>query len=86
MYVIKNSGNIVLGPAQFTVSDNLVSPAPINCSNAATLLDIGQTVTCTATYTITQNDLTSVSVTNIATASGGGAGPSPSASAPVNKQ
>jgi uncharacterized repeat protein (TIGR01451 family) len=85
-YVIKNSGTVNLGPAQFTVSDGHISPAPFNCGDANMSLAPNATVTCTATYTITQADLNAVSVTNTATASGGGAGPSQSASATINKQ
>src|ERR1051325_2696298 len=70
-YLIKNSGNITLGPAQFTVSDSLVSAAPFNCGPANTALIPSGTVTCTANYTVTQNDMSAVSITNIATASGG---------------
>jgi LysM repeat protein len=84
-YVIRNSGNITLGPAQFTVGDSLIQAAPFNCGLANSTLAPNATVTCTAIYTTTQNDMTAVSITNIATASGGGAGPSPSASATVNK-
>jgi uncharacterized repeat protein (TIGR01451 family) len=85
-YTIKNSGNVSLGPAQFTISDNLIGSAPFNCGAANATLAPNATVTCTATYTITQTDLTAVSVTNIATASGGGAAPSPSASSTIIKQ
>jgi LysM repeat protein len=84
-YVLKNSGTSALGPAQFTISDSLISAAPFNCGAAGTTLAPAATVTCTATYTITADDMTAVSVTNIATASGGGAGPSKSASVTVNK-
>jgi uncharacterized repeat protein (TIGR01451 family) len=85
-YVIKNSGNINLGPAQFTVSDTLVSPTAFNCADANANLAPNSTITCTATYTITQADLGAVSITNIATASGAGVGPSSPASVTVNKQ
>jgi uncharacterized repeat protein (TIGR01451 family) len=85
-YVIKNSGNTTLGPAQFTISDSLISPAPFNCGIANTSLAPNAMATCTATYTITQADMAAVSITNIATASGGGAGPSQPASTTVNKQ
>jgi LysM repeat protein len=85
-YVIRNSGTVSLGPAQFMISDRLISATPFNCGAANTTLAPTATVTCTAPYTITQNDMTAVSVTNIATASGGGAGPSPSASATVTRQ
>jgi uncharacterized repeat protein (TIGR01451 family) len=84
-YVITNNGTASLGPAQFTVSDSLISATPLNCGNANTTLAPTTTITCQATYTTTQNDLSAVSITNIATASGGGAGPSPTASATVNK-
>lgn len=79
-YTITNSGTLSLGPAQFTVTDNLVSATPINCGDANTSLTPNATVKCTDTYTINQNDMNSVSVTSVAAASGGGAG----ASAPVN--
>jgi uncharacterized repeat protein (TIGR01451 family) len=85
-YVIKNSGNTTIGPAQFTISDSLVSANPINCGAAGTTLAPEQLVTCTATYTITEADLTAIFVTNNATASGGGAGPSQSASITINKE
>jgi len=86
LYEIKNSGNITLGPAQFTISDNLIGATPFNCGSVNTTIAPGATITCSATYVITQTDMTAVSVTNIATASGGGAGPSPTASATVIKQ
>jgi uncharacterized repeat protein (TIGR01451 family) len=85
-YVIKNTGNVTLGPAQFTVSDSLMGSTPINCGNAGTSLAPTATVTCAATYTITQADLNAVSITNIATASGPGVGPSQPASSTVIKQ
>lgn len=85
-YVIKNSGTLSLGPAQFTVSDTLIGSTPFNCGASNTTLAPNATVTCTATYTLTQADLGSATVTNLATASGGGAGPSQSASVTVNKQ
>jgi uncharacterized repeat protein (TIGR01451 family) len=85
-YVIKNSGTATLGPAQFTVSDGLISPNPINCGDPNTNLAPNATVTCTAIYAVTQADLTAVSITNVATASGGGAGPSQPASTTIIKQ
>lgn len=83
-YVIKNNGGATLGPAQFTISDSLISATPFNCGNAGTLAP-NATMTCTATYSITQADMGSVSVTSMATASGGGAGPSQAAGATINK-
>lgn len=82
-YVIKNSGNVTLGPAQFTVTDNHIS-APTNCGSDATILLPTEMVTCTATYSTVQADLNTGLVTNSATASGGGVGPSQPASATVN--
>jgi len=85
-YVIRNSGNITLGPAQFTVSDNLFGNSNLNCSAADTTLTPGATVSCTAVYTISEENLNFDTLTNIATASGGGAGPSQPASTIINKQ
>jgi uncharacterized repeat protein (TIGR01451 family) len=84
-YVIKNSGNVTLGPSQFTVSDSHISTTPINCGAADTSLAPNETVSCTANYAITEADMTAGSVTNIATASGGGAGSSQSASAIITR-
>lgn len=82
-YAVKNSGNVTLGPTQFTVTDNHIS-TPINCgANAVTLLPT-ESLTCTATYTIVQADLNAALVTNSATASGGGVGPSQPATFTVN--
>jgi hypothetical protein len=75
-YVIKNSGNTNLGPAQFTISNSLIgigSGAPINCGAADVILSPNAIVTCTAIYIITKNDIDKYSITNSATASGGGA-------------
>ena len=84
-YVIKNSGNTTLGPAQFTITDALIGATPFNCGNADTTLASNATVTCTATHVITEAELNSVTITNTATASGGGAGPSSAASFTINK-
>jgi uncharacterized repeat protein (TIGR01451 family) len=81
-YLIKNSGTVDLGPAQFTVSDaGINAGAPINCPDATvTTLTPNATVTCTAKFVIGQTDLGVASIATNATASGGGAG----ASQPVN--
>ena len=84
-YTVKNSGNITLGPAQFTINSNLYAGALISCGNADTTLAPEATITCNSTYTINQADMTAASVTNIATASGGGAGPSASVSTTISK-
>ncbi|MBL8098282.1 MAG: LysM peptidoglycan-binding domain-containing protein [Anaerolineales bacterium] len=85
-YVIKNNGTSTLGPAQFTISDNIISFEPFNCGDANTILAPDAMVTCTATYTVNQEDMGLVSITNNATASGGGVGPSQPASTTVTKQ
>lgn len=69
-YVITNSGNVTLGPAQFTISDDKISTA-FNCGGDATTLDPNATVTCSATYVTTDADVTASSVTNSASASDG---------------
>ena len=84
-YVIKNSGNTTLGPAQFTVTDTLISATPFNCGNAGTTLASNATVTCTAAHAITEAELNAATVTNLATASGGGTGSSSPASFTINK-
>lgn len=83
-YVIKNNGSTTLGPAQFTVTDALVSSTPINCG-ASTTLSPGASTTCTATYTISQPDMSAASISNSATASGGGAPTSQAASTTITK-
>lgn len=85
-YVIKNSGTTTLGPAQFTVTDSLISAAPINCGDAALTLAPGATATCSANYTITEANLASASIANNAVAAGGGAPASQAASTTVIKQ
>jgi uncharacterized repeat protein (TIGR01451 family) len=74
-YVLRNTGNVTLGPAQFTVSDDQIgSPkdTAFNCGPATTTLAPNATVTCTATYTVVQGDIDAGSVTNTASASGAG--------------
>ena len=84
-YVVKNSGNTTLGPAQFTVSDSRFGDTLINCGAADATLIPEATVSCTSTYTITDADMNLDSITNNATASGGGAGPSQPASTSISK-
>jgi len=84
-YEIKNSGATSVGPAQFTITDTLVSPNAFNCGAANTTLAPGAAITCTANYSITDANMSQSSISNYATASGGGAGPSAAASTTVNK-
>jgi uncharacterized repeat protein (TIGR01451 family) len=72
-YVITNSGNVDLGSAQYTVTDDHIgSPlgTAFNCGSAQALA-VGGTITCTAIYTITQADMNAGSVVNNAFATGG---------------
>jgi uncharacterized repeat protein (TIGR01451 family) len=84
-YVITNTSSSNLGPAQFTISDSLISTAPFNCGNIDTLLPPAGTVTCTSTYTVTEADVSKDSITSLATASGGASAPSAQTSVTVNR-
>ena len=68
--------------SQFKITDDRLG-GQINCGPDATVLALGETVTCGATYIVAQNDLSANAITNNATASGGDAGPSQPASATV---
>lgn len=62
-YLLTNSGNVTLtGP--FTVTDDRT--ANETCPAAPASLEVGQSITCTASYSITQADLDAGSVTNLA--------------------
>ena len=67
-YVITNSGNITLSPAQFTGSDTAFE-VPIACGEQNISLAPNESLTCTATYTITQADMDAGSVTTSAVGS-----------------
>ena len=88
-YVITNIGNVTLGPAQFTISDDHIgSPlgTPFACGPSNESLAPGGTVTCTATYQISQGDLDSGTVKNTATASGAGLTSSPASATIIGTQ
>jgi uncharacterized repeat protein (TIGR01451 family) len=70
-YVITNSGNVTLGPAQFSVSDTGLD-GPFDCGEPNTTLAPSETLPCSATYVITQADLDAASLMTSATVSGGG--------------
>ncbi len=84
-YVVKNIGSVNLGPAQFTISDSLISTAPFNCGDVNTSLAPAATVTCTATYTVSQADAAAASITSVATASGAGSSPSQATNTTITK-
>ncbi len=69
-YVITNSGNVTLGPVQFTLSDDKISVA-FNCGADATILDPNGTINCSITYITTDADVTTGFITNNATATDG---------------
>lgn len=83
-YVIMNSGTTALGPTQFIVKDPAF-PAPINCGDAAAIIQPVTTISCTAEYRITDADMSAGSVTTSAVAAGSGAADSPPASVTVTK-
>jgi LysM repeat protein len=82
-YVITNSGTRLLGPDQFTISDNRLG-APFPCGPAATMLGSHQSLSCTASYTISQAHMNLSELTNRATASGGGQTSAPASVTIIN--
>ncbi len=80
-YVLTNSGDVALG-GPFTVADDMASVA---CP-ATAILDIGASLTCTASYRISPSDVAAGSVTNVATASSADGTTSSASSATVRSQ
>lgn len=71
-YVLTNTGNVALGPWQFTITDDKVNGGTaFNCGADATTLAVDASVTCTATYVTTSADVTAGSVVNVAYGTGG---------------
>ena len=74
-YLVTNSGFAPL-IEPFTVSDNKISS--VTCPSTTTVgdndnyLDIGESLTCTATYTVTAADMTAQKITNTANATADG--------------
>ncbi len=70
-YVIRNTGNVPIGPVQFTVDDDKINSGdPFACGAAGTTLAVDATVQCTAVYTTQTGDIDGV-VTNTAFAAAG---------------
>lgn len=69
-YTVKNTGNVTLGPTQFSITDDKFD-APFICGSDGDSLAPNATATCSRTYTVTQADLNAGSVTNTATVSDG---------------
>jgi len=84
-YVIMNSGTAALGPAQFIITDPAF-PGPINCGDAAAVIQPMAALSCPAEYRITDADMSAGSVTTSAVASVSGAADSPAASVTVTKE
>ena len=83
-YVITNSGNTTLSPAQFTGSDTAFE-VPIACGQQNISLAPKESLTCTATYTITQADMDAGSVTTSAVGSDSGGLISPAVSVTITR-
>jgi LysM repeat protein len=70
-YVITNSGNVTLGPLQFTVSDDRINGGTsFNCGPEAARLAPGETLTCDKVYSVSAADVDARSIVNKATATG----------------
>jgi uncharacterized repeat protein (TIGR01451 family) len=70
-FTLTNTGTTPLGPAQFTITDNMLN-APFNCGPADVTLAPNQSVTCSMNYTTTSADMALHNIVNMATASGAG--------------
>ena len=82
-YTVKNTGNVTLGPAQFTITDSKFAD-PFICGSEGASLAPNETATCSRTYTVTQADLDARSVTSNATVTDGTT-TSPSTTTIINK-
>ena len=85
-YEIKNNGTVNLGPAQFTIKDDLIGETEFNCGEPNITLIPGGTVSCIKTYEITDADMQESQISNHAVALGAGAPASPAANATLTKQ
>jgi hypothetical protein len=72
-YLLTNTGNTILGPAQFSISDDQIDEGGLfSCGAPNTTLSIGATVLCTAPYVTTSGNVADEQVTNRAFGVGGG--------------
>lgn len=70
-YVIRNTGNVAIGPTQFSVDDDKINGGePFACGAADVTLAVEETVSCTAVYMTSTGDIDGV-VTNTAFAIAG---------------
>lgn len=75
-YVVTNVGTTALtGPVSIAddKSSNETCPSLILIGDLDSLLDIGESITCSSSYIVTSGDISAKSLTNTATASAGGA-------------
>ena len=69
-YTVTNTGNVTLGPAQLTITDERIEGnTPFPCGANQAILPVNGTLSCTATYAIKLTDIDNKSVTNYASAS-----------------
>jgi hypothetical protein len=72
-YLLTNTGNTILGPTQFSISDDQIDEGELfACGAPSTTLAIGATVLCTAPYVTTVGNVADELVTNRAFGVGGG--------------
>jgi hypothetical protein len=72
-YLLTNTGNTILGPTQFSISDDQIDEGEFfSCGLPNTTLNVGATVSCTAPYVTTEGNVTDQLVTNRAFGVGGG--------------
>lgn len=72
-YLLTNTGNTVLGPTQFSISDDQIDEGELfACGAPSTTLVIGATVLCTVPYVTTAGNVADGLVTNRAFGVGGG--------------
>ncbi len=83
-YTVTNSGDVTL-VAPFTINDDHIDTADIDCSTGPATLAPGQTFDCTADYTITQADVDAGQVTNEATVAAATTDGTPVSSPPVTE-
>lgn len=72
-YLLTNTGNTILGPTQFSISDDQIDEGDLfSCGAPNTTLSIGATVLCMAPYVTTSGNVADEQVTNRAFGVGGG--------------
>ena len=70
-FIIKNTGTVTLGPAQFVLNNSRLGN--INCGAQNLSLDAGASISCGASYTTSESDRSASELVFDVVASGGGA-------------